>query len=52
MEAEYRASGRDPAGKRKTIFFFGSVLKEGEGYDSPRVKAERPYGRLAGDRCS
>ena len=40
MEAEYRASGRDPAGKRKTIFFFGSVLKEGEGYDSPRVKAE------------
>jgi 5,10-methylenetetrahydromethanopterin reductase len=40
MEAEYRASGRDPAGKRKTIFSFGSVLKEGEGYDSPRVKAE------------
>jgi len=40
MEAEYRACGRDPAGKRKTIFFFGSVLKEGEGYDSPRVKAE------------
>jgi len=40
MEAEYRASGRDPAGKRKTIFFFGSVLKEGEGYDSSRVKAE------------
>src|SRR6266446_4963212 len=40
MEAEYRGSGRDPAGKRKTIFSFGSVLKEGEGYDSPRVKAE------------
>jgi 5,10-methylenetetrahydromethanopterin reductase len=40
MEAEYRASGRDPAGKRKTIFSFGSVLKEGESYDSPRVKAE------------
>ena len=40
MEAEYRAVGSDPAGKRKTIFSFGSVLKEGEGYDSPRVKAE------------
>ncbi|HWY94111.1 MAG TPA: LLM class flavin-dependent oxidoreductase [Steroidobacteraceae bacterium] len=40
MEAEYRAVGRDPAGKRKIIFFFGSVLKEGEDYDSPRVKAE------------
>ena len=40
MEAEYRAAGRNPAGKRKTIFSFGSVLKEGEGYDSPRVKAE------------
>ena len=42
--AEYgprdRAVGRDPAGKRKSIFSFGSVLKEGEGYDSPRVKAE------------
>jgi 5,10-methylenetetrahydromethanopterin reductase len=40
MEADYRASGRDPARKRKTIFSFGSVLKEGESYDSPRVKAE------------
>lgn len=40
MEAEYRAVGRDPAGKRKSIFSFGSVLKEGKGYDSPRVKAE------------
>src|SRR5262245_36759148 len=34
MEAEYRATGRDPAGKRKTIFSFGSVLRKGEGYDS------------------
>ena len=40
MEAQYRAAGKDPAGKRKTVFSFGSVLKEGESYDSPRVKAE------------
>ena len=40
MEAQYRAAGKDSTGKRKTIFSFGTVLKEGEAYDSPRVKAE------------
>jgi 5,10-methylenetetrahydromethanopterin reductase len=40
MEAQYRAAGKDPAGKHKTIFSFGSVLNEGEAYDSPRIKAE------------
>jgi 5,10-methylenetetrahydromethanopterin reductase len=40
MDARYRAAGKDPADKRKSIFVFGSVLKAGEAYDSPRVKAE------------
>ena len=40
METQYRAAGKDPASKRKTIFSFGAVLNEGEAYDSPRVKAE------------
>jgi 5,10-methylenetetrahydromethanopterin reductase len=40
MDAQYRAAGKDPAGKRTTIFSFGAVLNEGEDYDSPRVKAE------------
>ena len=40
MDAAYVAAGRDPARKRKTIWLFGSVLKDGEGYDAPRVKAE------------
>jgi len=30
MDAQYRAAGRDPSTKRKTIFVFGSVLKDGE----------------------
>ncbi len=40
MDALYRDAGKDPAGKRKSIFVFGSVLKDGEAYDSARVKAE------------
>jgi 5,10-methylenetetrahydromethanopterin reductase len=40
MEVQYRAAGKDLVGKRKTIFSFGSVLKDGEAYDSPRIKAE------------
>ena len=40
MDAQYRAAGKHPAGKRKTIFSFGAVLDEGEAYDSPRIKAE------------
>ena len=40
MDAAHRSAGRDPASRRKTIFVFGSVLKDGEAYDSPRLKAE------------
>ena len=40
MDAKYRAAGKDPAGKRKTILVFGTVLNDGEAYDSPRIKAE------------
>jgi 5,10-methylenetetrahydromethanopterin reductase len=40
MDAAYMAAGRDPDRKRKTIWVFGSVLRDGEGYDSPRIKAE------------
>jgi 5,10-methylenetetrahydromethanopterin reductase len=40
MDATYMAAGRDPDRKRKTIWVFGSVLRDGEGYDSPRIKAE------------
>ena len=40
MDARYRAAGKDPLNKRKTIFCFGAVLREGEPFDSPRVKAE------------
>jgi 5,10-methylenetetrahydromethanopterin reductase len=67
MDAQYRAAGRDPAGRRKTIFAFGAVLKEGEAYDSPRIKAEagpaammtlhnameaQDYGSVAGEFAS
>jgi 5,10-methylenetetrahydromethanopterin reductase len=40
MDALYRAAGKDPASKQKSLFIFGSVLKENEPVDSPRVKAE------------
>ena len=40
MDARYRAAGKNPLNKRKTIFCFGAVLREGEPFDSPRVKAE------------
>ena len=40
MDAQYRAAGKQPARRRKIIFSFGAVLKEGEAYDSPRVKAQ------------
>jgi 5,10-methylenetetrahydromethanopterin reductase len=40
MDAQYRAAGKDPSRRRKTIFSFGAVLQEGEAYDSPRVKAQ------------
>ncbi len=40
MDQVYRDAGHDPAKKRKVVFLWGSVLKEGEAYDSPRIKAE------------
>jgi 5,10-methylenetetrahydromethanopterin reductase len=40
MNEIYRAAGRDPATKRKTLFMWGSVMHDGETYDSPRIKAE------------
>ncbi len=46
MDVQYRAAGKDPAGKRKTIFTFGAVLNEGEAYDSPRVKAAAGPGAM------
>jgi 5,10-methylenetetrahydromethanopterin reductase len=67
MEAQYREAGRDPSSKRKTIFVFGAVLRDGEAYDSPRVKAEagpvcmmmlhnamevQDYGSVAGEFAS
>jgi 5,10-methylenetetrahydromethanopterin reductase len=40
MDDLYRQAGRDPEARRKTFFIWGSVLKEGEDYDSARVRAE------------
>jgi 5,10-methylenetetrahydromethanopterin reductase len=40
MDEIYRAAGRDPAARRKTFFIWGSVLHDGDTYDSPRVMAE------------
>ena len=40
MDAQYRAADKDPAHRRKIIFALGAVLKEGEAYDSARVKAQ------------
>lgn len=48
MEGAWRAAGHDPAKKRKNIFAIGSVLKDGESYDSPRVMAETgPFAAVA-----
>jgi 5,10-methylenetetrahydromethanopterin reductase len=40
MNDKWRAAGHDPATKRKTIFIWGSVLREGERADCSRAKAE------------
>jgi 5,10-methylenetetrahydromethanopterin reductase len=40
MNGLYRDAGQDPAKRRKTFFIWGSVLKEGEDCDTPRVRAE------------
>jgi len=40
MQAEWRQAGRDPASLAATAAIGGCVLREGEAYDSPRVKAQ------------
>ncbi|MGE0484574.1 MAG: LLM class flavin-dependent oxidoreductase [Gammaproteobacteria bacterium] len=40
MDEAYRAAGRDPAEFRKTAFVFGSAIRDGETYHSPRVRAQ------------
>ncbi|MGD9600377.1 MAG: LLM class flavin-dependent oxidoreductase [Gammaproteobacteria bacterium] len=40
MDAAYRAAGRNPGEYRKTIFTFGALVRDGETYDSPRVRAQ------------
>lgn len=40
MEAAYRDAGRDPADYRKTLYVFGAMLRDGETYDSPRVRQQ------------
>lgn len=40
MNEIYRKAGRDPDQKRKTLFMWGSVLRDGEDCDTPRIRAE------------
>ncbi len=40
MNAAYRAAGHDPAQFRKSIFTFGAALRDGETYDSVRVRQQ------------
>ena len=40
FQKEVRAAGRDPSDVYSTAFTFGSVLADGEAYDSPRAKAQ------------
>lgn len=40
MDAAYREADRDPATFRKTAYVFGSLVRDGETYDSPRVRAQ------------
>ena len=48
MLAAWRASGVDPAGRVARAFTGGCVLKEGEAWDSPRVKAQAgPHATIA-----
>ena len=48
MQAAWRAVGVDPAGRVATAFTGGSVLKDGEAFDSPRAKAQAgPHATIA-----
>lgn len=40
MNRRYRAQGHEPGDRRRILWCLGSVLREGEVYDSPRVKAQ------------
>jgi len=40
MTAAYRAAGRDPATFEKLAFTFGAVVRDGETFDSARVRAQ------------
>ena len=48
MHSAWRAAGVDPAGRVATAFTGGCVLRDGEAYDSPRVKAQTgPHATIA-----
>lgn len=40
MNEAYREAGHDPNDFRKTAYVFGSLIRDGETYDSPRVRAQ------------
>ncbi len=40
MADAYRAAGRDADSFRKTIYLFGSLIRDGETYDSKRVRQQ------------
>jgi 5,10-methylenetetrahydromethanopterin reductase len=40
MDAAYRAAGREPSGMRKMAFTFGAVLRDGDTFATPRVRAQ------------
>jgi len=40
MDIAYREAGHDPAEFRKTAYVFGSLIRDGENYDSPRVRRQ------------
>lgn len=40
MTAAYQDAGRDPDAYRKTAYVFGSLIRDGETYDSPRVRQQ------------
>lgn len=40
MDDAYRSAGHDPDGFRKTIYVFGSLIRDGESYDSERVRKQ------------
>jgi len=40
MNAAYAEAGRDPANYRKTAFTLGAVVRDGDTYDTPRVREQ------------